>query len=116
MLSDVWDSLKGKQRAQLVLQVVDFEKTLAATKFNGFGSLYYKDDLHSSVDTLSLYVDNSGNEVQSTKFAIGPTNHRTFFDFGRGSLDIDRGPCKCLYSFREHVISANYICAQGPQL
>ncbi|KAE8327124.1 kinase-like domain-containing protein [Aspergillus sergii] len=90
MLSDVWDSLKGKQRAQLVFQVVDFEKTLAATKFTGFGSF--------------------GKEVQSTKFAIGPTNHRTFFDFGRGSLDIDRGPCKSLYSFREHAISANYIC------
>ncbi|KAK6815343.1 hypothetical protein RU639_008689 [Aspergillus parasiticus] len=94
MLSDAWDSLKGKQRAQLVLQVVDFEKTLAATEFTSFGSLYYKDDLHSSVHTSPLYVDNSGKEVQSTRFAIGPTNHRAFFDFGRRSLDIDRGPYK----------------------
>lgn len=39
MLSDVWDSLKGKQRAQLVLQVVDFEKTLAATKVQRFWKL-----------------------------------------------------------------------------
>ncbi|KAB8201650.1 kinase-like domain-containing protein [Aspergillus parasiticus] len=83
MLSDAWDSLKGKQRAQLVLQVVDFEKTLAATKFNGFGSF--------------------GKEVESTKFAIGPTNHRTFFDFGRGSLDIDRGPWASAIEFMTAV-------------
>ncbi|KAE8315097.1 kinase-like domain-containing protein [Aspergillus transmontanensis] len=83
MLSDAWDSLKGKQRAQLVLQVVDFEKTLAATKINGFGSF--------------------GKEVQSTKFAIGPTNHRTFFDFGRGSLDIDRGPWASTIEFMTAV-------------
>ncbi|KAE8337770.1 hypothetical protein BDV24DRAFT_154051 [Aspergillus arachidicola] len=83
MLSDVWGSLNGKQRAQLVLHVVDFEKTLAATKFNGFGSF--------------------GKEVQSTKFAIGPTNHRAFFDFGRGLLDIDRGPWTSAVEFATAV-------------
>ncbi|PIG69616.1 mitochondrial protein Fmp29 [Aspergillus arachidicola] len=76
---------------------------LAATKFNGFGSLYYKVDIHSSVDTSPLYVDNSGKEVQSTKFAIGPTNHRAFFDFGRGLLDIDRGPWTSAVEFATAV-------------
>ncbi|KAL4905221.1 hypothetical protein BDW74DRAFT_185269 [Aspergillus multicolor] len=94
MLSEVWYSLKGKQRAQLVLLIVDFEKTVAATKFTGYGSLYYKEDLLSSDDSQSspLYVDHTGKSVQSTKFAIGPTNHRAFFNFGKGSLAIDRGP------------------------
>ncbi|RDW83787.1 aminoglycoside phosphotransferase family protein [Aspergillus mulundensis] len=104
MLSEVWGALKGKHRAQLVLQVVDFENILAATKFPGYGSLYYKEDLPSSADMLSssLYVDNTGKEVQSTNFAIGPTNHRAFFDFGKGSLDIDRGPWS---SAAEYVIA-----------
>ncbi|KAB8224342.1 kinase-like domain-containing protein [Aspergillus novoparasiticus] len=83
MLSNVWGSLKGKQRARLVLHVVDFEKTLAATRFTSFGSF--------------------GKEVQSTKFAIGPTNHRTFFDFGRGSLGIDRGPWTSVVEFATAV-------------
>jgi hypothetical protein len=28
MLVDVWRTMKGKQKAQIMLQVVDFEKTL----------------------------------------------------------------------------------------
>ncbi|RAL07047.1 aminoglycoside phosphotransferase family protein [Aspergillus homomorphus CBS 101889] len=93
MLSDVWDSLKGKSRAQLVLQVVDLEKTLAATKFTGYGALYYKKDSPPSrAATAPLYVDSNRKTLPSDKFVIGPTNHRAFFDFGRGSLDIDRGP------------------------
>lgn len=95
MLSDVWDSMKGKQKAQIVLQVVDFEKALVSTNLTKLGALYYKDDLPATLDNKSpLYVDGNGSEVQSAKFGIGPTNHRTFFDFGRGELDIDRGPCK----------------------
>ncbi|KMU77095.1 hypothetical protein CISG_06133 [Coccidioides immitis RMSCC 3703] len=93
MLSDVWESMKGKQKAHIVLQVVDFEKTLTSTKFTKVGALYYKDDLPAMLDTSSpLYVDKDGKEVHSAKFGIGPTNHRSFFDFGRGKLDIDHGP------------------------
>lgn len=95
MLSDVWESMKGKQKAQIVLQVVDIEHTSASTKFTKLGALYYKNDLPATLDTTSpLYIDGNGNEVHSAKFGIGPTNHRSFFDFGRGELDIDRGPCK----------------------
>lgn len=93
-LSDVWESLKGKQKAQM-LQVADFEKVLASTKFTKLGALYYKDDLPATLHDMSpLYVDRNGDEVQSAKVGIGPTNHRSFFDFGKGELDIDRGPRK----------------------
>lgn len=85
MLNDVWDSMKGKQKAQIVLQVVSFEKALVSTKFTKLGALYNKGDLPATLDNMSpLYVDGNGSEVQSAKFGIGPTNHRTFFDFGRG--------------------------------
>ncbi|KAJ0423516.1 phosphotransferase enzyme family protein [Aspergillus carlsbadensis] len=94
VLTDVWDTLKGKQRAQILDQVVDIERRLAATSFTKYGSLYYQKDLaHNAADSTSpLYIDVAGNEVRSKTFAIGPTNHRSFFDFGRGELDIDRGP------------------------
>ncbi|KAK1145263.1 hypothetical protein N8T08_004416 [Aspergillus melleus] len=92
-LSNMWGSMKGKQKAQIVLQVVDIEKSLAAIKFRKLGALYYKEDLPARPSSMaSLYIDSTGNEVQSSKFGIGPTNHRAFFDFGRADLDIDRGP------------------------
>lgn len=95
VLTNVWDTMKGKQKVQIVDQIVDIERRLAAAKFSQFGSLYYKVDLPDNSDTTSpLYVDSAGNEVRSRKFGIGPTNHRSFFDFGKGDLDIGRGPCK----------------------
>ncbi|KAL5362812.1 hypothetical protein BJX96DRAFT_109240 [Aspergillus floccosus] len=39
VLTDVWNSLKGKQKAHIMDQVVEIERRLAATKFSKFGSL-----------------------------------------------------------------------------
>ena len=94
-LTDVWDTIKGKQKVRILDQVVDMERRLATTKFSKFGSLYYTNDLPDNSDSTSpLYIDATGKEVWSEAFGFGPTNHRSFFDFGRGDLDIDRGPCK----------------------
>lgn len=92
-LSDVWDSINGSQKAKILKQIVELEKTLASTKFTKFGSLYYKQDVPQSCHATPLYIDGNGNAVHSVEFEIGPTNHRHFFDFGKGALDIDRGPC-----------------------
>jgi len=71
------------------------ERRLTTTRFSKFGSLYYKNDLPDNSHSISpLYIDSTGKEMRSEAFDIGPTNHRSFFDFGRGVLDIDRGPCK----------------------
>ena len=93
ILSDVWHDMKGKHKAQIVKKVVEMERTLASTKFTKFGGLYYKHDLPGSDNTTPLYIDGNGREVHSAEFDIGPTNHRSFFDFGKGALGIDRGPC-----------------------
>ncbi len=94
-LTNVWDTMKGKQKVQILDQIVDIERRLADTKFSQFGLLYYKDDLLDNSDTTSLlYVDSTGNEVRSKTFGIGPTNHHSFFNFGKGELDIERGLCK----------------------
>jgi hypothetical protein len=95
VLTNVRGTMKGKQKVQIVDQIVDIERRLAATKLSQFGPLYYKGDLPDNSDTTSpLYVDSAGNEMRSKKFGIGPTNDRSFFDFGKGELDIGRGPCK----------------------
>ena len=97
LLNEVWDDMNGSQKAEILSQVVEIERTLASAKFTKSGSLYYKHDLPQSDSAMPLYVNKTGNEVYSAEFEIGPTNHRSFFDFGRGALDIDRGPCRILY-------------------
>ncbi|KAE8138954.1 kinase-like domain-containing protein [Aspergillus pseudotamarii] len=83
----------GVMLSDLVLQVVDFEKTLATTKFTGFGSF--------------------GRKIENTNFAIGPTNHRAFCDFGRGSLEIDRGPWASAIEFATAVAKREIASVKG---
>ena len=104
MLNDVWDNMDGSQKAEILKQVVGFEKTLASTRFTKFGGLYYKQDVPQSDSTTPLYIDGNGNAVHSAEFEIGPTNHRSFFDFGKGALDINRGPCMFPLHDPDHAI------------
>ena len=93
ILNDVWDNMTGSQKAEILKQVIGTEKKLASTRFTKFGSLYYKQDVPESDSATPLFFDGNGDAVHSTEFEIGPTNHRSFFDFEKGALDIDRGPC-----------------------
>jgi hypothetical protein len=104
MLNDMWDNMEGSQKAEILKQVVRFEKTLASTRSTKCGSLYYKQDVPQSDSTTPLYIDGNGNAVHNTEFEIGPTNHRSFFDFGKGALDIDRGPCMFLLYVPDYAI------------
>ncbi|OJJ51118.1 hypothetical protein ASPZODRAFT_148466 [Penicilliopsis zonata CBS 506.65] len=98
VLTDVWDTIKGKQKVQILDQVVDIERRLAATKFSKFGSLYYKDDLP---------------KIRSKRFGIGPTNHRSFFDFGRGDLDIERGPWPTITEYMTAIARREIAAAKS---
>ncbi|KAL4802390.1 kinase-like domain-containing protein [Aspergillus unguis] len=114
VLTSVWDSLKGKQKVQILDQVVDIERRLAATKFSKFGSLYYKTDLPDSLDNTSpLYVDSTGRPVQSETFGMGPTNHRSFFDFGRGELEMERGPWSTATEFMTAIAQREIATAKA---
>ncbi|GKZ30769.1 phosphotransferase enzyme [Aspergillus brasiliensis] len=114
VLTDVWDTMKGKQKVQILDQVVDMERRLAATKFSQFGSLYYKGDLPDNSDTTSpLYVDSTGNGVRSDEFGVGPTNHRSFFDFGKGVLDIRRGPWSTVTEYMTAIARREIAAAKA---
>jgi hypothetical protein len=93
VLESVWDELKGPQKKEILEQVIEIERKLAFIKFTRYGGLYYKKDLSQPEDQTPLYTDENGSTVQSAKFTVGPTNDRTFFDFGKGTLNLDRGPC-----------------------
>lgn len=65
-LSDVWDNLKGKQKVQILDQVVDIERRLASVQFTKFGALYYIENLPEGSDSSSpLYRDSTGGNVWS---------------------------------------------------
>ncbi|KAL9619929.1 MAG: hypothetical protein Q9160_005486 [Pyrenula sp. 1 TL-2023] len=80
-LHRVWDTLKAKNKMQLVQQIANITSRLGDARFEHYGSLYYRCDMEHV----------QGTEVDD-EFAIGPTNARTWFDNRRGELDINRGP------------------------
>ncbi|KAE8378139.1 hypothetical protein BDV26DRAFT_304564 [Aspergillus bertholletiae] len=113
-LTGVWDIVKGRQKVQILDQVVDIERRLAATKFFKFGSLYYEDNLPDNLDSPSpLYLDLTGNEVWNKTVGIGPTNQRSFFDIARGELDIERGPWSTITEFMRAIAQREFATAKA---
>lgn len=93
-LEKLWDDMTGRQKYEIVKQLIGFEKSFASTSFRQFGSLYYAQDMPNVAGDEVLCVNEDGTETKCSQFAIGPTNNRMFFDEGRGVVDVDRGPCK----------------------
>lgn len=81
-LGRVWDDMKPKEKASIVDQLATIAGKLSKAPFAAYGSLYYRGDI---VPSERVDVDD--------KFAIGPTTERSWFDDGRGEIDIYRGPC-----------------------
>ncbi len=81
-LENIWEDITGRQKYEIVKQLVGIEKSFTATRFTSFGS-----------GDETLCVNEDGTEIQCSRFAIGPTNNRMFFDEGRGTVQMDRGPC-----------------------
>jgi hypothetical protein len=82
-LGRLWDELSSKQKIDVVRQLATFSARLSKARFAYYGSLYYAKDIPDVKDT----------EVDST-FSVGSTTSRTWFDDGRGEVDVYRGPCK----------------------
>lgn len=92
-LEKVWEDITGRQKYEIVKQLVGFESSFASTRFKLFGSLYYAQDVPKVAGNETLCVNEDGTEMQYSQFTIGPTNNRMFFDDGRGTVHVDRGPC-----------------------
>ncbi|KKZ65946.1 hypothetical protein EMCG_08289 [[Emmonsia] crescens] len=92
-LSQYWDTLSGKQKYAIVQQIAELERKFASTRFAAYGGLYYANDLSpaESARTAYLYTDANGPQTCS-RFVIGPTNNRMYFDDGRSDVVVDRGP------------------------
>ena len=94
-LSLVWSGMTVEDRLTVVKAIARFQKSWGACLFHRFGSLYYTADLDMDEHTENpLYSDCDGNEVESFKFAVGPSTGRFISDDDRMRIEFDRGPCK----------------------
>jgi aminoglycoside phosphotransferase (APT) family kinase protein len=88
-LASRWQSLSKKELVDVIEQVASLEEKVLAIRFPMFGSLYYKEDVESSVEPAR----GCKSEYLPDEFAIGPLAKRQFWFDERAEMEIDRGPC-----------------------
>ncbi|KAJ5584288.1 phosphotransferase enzyme family protein [Penicillium hispanicum] len=77
------------QKLQVLLAVTRLQMQWLSVSFSHYGSLYYARDVQPLAG--SHYVKD-GMAVKDSEFAIGPATGRDWFDAGRSTLDVERGP------------------------
>lgn len=104
-LSRCWPKMLANQKMQILESLVQMEKKFVSAPFPAIGSLYYKEDLDDNLPQRPLEQDHIRSQLSKRTFVVGPTTARNFYDFGRGQVEFDRGPCKQSVQFRGLVCS-----------
>lgn len=99
-LSKVWDDMPWEERLEIVRTVVGYEKAFVSANLPMYGSLYYAKDLSSP--SMRQFLNPTDSRDKREAFVVGPTTNRAFFDQGRDSVEVNRGPCK-LQCLRYHA-------------
>lgn len=86
-LGDRWFDLLDKQRLKALLQLVQLEAKLYSIELPTSGSIYYAKDLPPNSPRIT---------ISDSDFCVGPSVDLKWWFAKRGTLNIDRGPCKCL--------------------
>lgn len=90
-LSEIWWNLQPNKKLKVFRQIARYQRRWADIKFNRFGSLYYAEQLDTSLSG-HLYVENI-NPVTNSQFVVGPSCGREWSDEGRWDIQCYRGPC-----------------------
>jgi hypothetical protein len=91
-LKKVWDIMSHKQKCSFLADLVSIEAKMLATSAGSYGALYFNDDVPDGILVR-------GKEGAPTKFCLGPSVRRSFWEGEKAGMDIDRGPCiflKCI--------------------
>lgn len=100
-LGNMWANLTLPSQLDIMNQIVDVEKKMAAISFQRHGCIYYETDLKSrsldyeafdSQDSSSL-ESATGQKTQPPAFVIGPSASPSFWERGKADMDVERGPC-----------------------
>jgi hypothetical protein len=93
-LERVWPSMKIEDRLAVVKTIAAFQQAWTSVSFTKFGSLYFASDLKEIFGDEPLYTNSDGVKVADRRFAVGPSTGREMMDYGRATIEFDRGPCK----------------------
>ena len=99
-LGRLWNKLSMPAQLGIVNQIVEMEKKLSSVSFQKHGCIYYESDLKSRSLTYDR-LDSAGSTSMSTHgqnsqlcgFVIGPSTNPKFWDGGRATMRLNRGPC-----------------------
>ena len=90
-LKEVWDMMSHKQKCIFLADLVSIEAKMLSTSVGSYGALYYNGDVPDG----KLVRGKEGD----TKFCLGPSVRRSYWEGEKTGMDIDRGPCifiKCI--------------------
>ena len=91
-LKDTWYTMTMEERMKVMEKIVNIEKVLFAIQFPASGSIYYKDSLNATTETVDIPSDSDLREMD--KFCIGPSTELLWWYQKRDELGVNRGPCK----------------------
>ena len=76
----------------MLLAMTRLQKEWVSVSFSHYGSLYYRGDVPPPVD--DHHCIKNDKVVRDSRFStIGPDTGRSWYDAGRSTLNVDRGPC-----------------------
>jgi hypothetical protein len=84
-LHEVWDTMSPKQKCNFMADLVGIEAKMVSTSVASYGTLYYNGDVPKG--KLVCGKD------EATKFCLGPSVRRSWWEGEKAEIDIDRGPC-----------------------
>jgi aminoglycoside phosphotransferase (APT) family kinase protein len=92
-LSERWGKLTLAQRQAFVSTLSQYMVDWTNTSFPMFGGLYFKRDLDQAAGSLT-FTDKNSEEVTLDDYAIGPSNNKLNYEYGRSKAEFDKGPCR----------------------
>ncbi|PKY03575.1 kinase-like protein [Aspergillus campestris IBT 28561] len=111
-LSEVWDNMSEAQRFGLIKSLVNIERKLASTEFAAYGSLYYKDTHPHGRNIIDR--DAAMDDEVISKFELGPTTERSFWEDEKKELDLDRGSWNSAQEYLSAVAKREIAIIRSP--
>lgn len=93
-LDSKWFELTKKQQLTVTTEIVDMETKLFSIPFNATGSIYFKKDIPSHLQTDLYRPGTLDPDGHSKTFCLGPIADYMFWYGKRAEMQLDRGPCK----------------------
>ena len=107
-LSETWDSMELEDQAQIMEDLVEVDNKFLSASFHLSGALYFSESLSDRGHPAELrdnWPESLKHDVRS-KFVIGPTVERLFWEKERAQMTIDRGPCTISSFLNEFLLSS----------